>query len=53
MIKFINHLGGEMLVADERAEEYTAAGYKLAADSKAKKPAEEPTDKPVEEAKKK
>lgn len=48
MIKFINALTGtEMLVADDRKEEYLAAGHKLAASTivKAKKAetvAEEP-----------
>lgn len=38
MIKFINALTGtEMLVADDRKEEYLAAGHKLAAGSVAKK----------------
>lgn len=32
MVKFINKLtGGEMWVADDRKEEYEAAGHKLAA----------------------
>lgn len=32
MVKFINRLtGGEMWVADDRVEEYKAAGHKLAA----------------------
>lgn len=38
MIKFINALTGtEMLVADNRKEEYLAAGHKLAAGVVAKK----------------
>lgn len=38
MIKFINSLTGtEMLVADDRKEEYLAAGHKLAALPSAKK----------------
>ena len=38
MIKFINALTGtEMLVADNRKEEYLAAGHKLAAGLVAKK----------------
>ena len=38
MIKFINALTGtEMLVADDRKEEYLAAGHKLAAVPTAKK----------------
>lgn len=28
MVKFINSMGGVMLVADERAEEYKALGFK-------------------------
>lgn len=41
MIKFINRLTGtEMWVADNRVDEYLAAGHKLAADifKKAEKP---------------
>lgn len=47
MIKFINKLtGGEMWVADDRAEEYKAAGHELAASSNAKKkPASKPKAK--------
>lgn len=42
MVKFINKMTGTiMLVADERAEEYKAAGHKLAANAAQKKPAEE------------
>ena len=38
MIKFINALTGtEMLVADDRKEEYIAAGHKLAAEPLAKR----------------
>lgn len=34
MVKFINKLtGSEMWIADDRVEEYKAAGHKLAADS--------------------
>ena len=53
MIAFINALTGtEMLVADDRMEEYKAAGHKLAADTsvKAKKAEtvqEEPKKAPV------
>ncbi len=37
MIRFINRItGGEMLVAEERAEEYKAAGHVPVADSKSK-----------------
>ena len=40
MVKMINkHFGNEMLVAEERVEEYKAAGHKLAASDT--KPAEE------------
>lgn len=41
MVKFINaHTGTEMWVAEERVEEYRAAGHKLAAEPSAevKKP---------------
>ena len=42
MVKFINRITGTvMLVAEDRAEEYKAAGHKLAA-----KPAEKPAAKP-------
>ena len=38
MVKFINrHTGTVMLVADERAEEYKAAGHELAAKPEAPK----------------
>ena len=41
MIKMINaQFGNEMWVADDRVEEYKAAGHKLAASS-SEKPAEE------------
>lgn len=37
MVKFINHwTGTEMLVADNRVEEYKAAGHKLAASDEVK-----------------
>ena len=43
MVKMINAaFGNEMWVADNRVEEYMAAGHKLAA----KPPAEKPTEKP-------
>ena len=43
MVVFINSLTGtEMLVADDRKEEYLAAGYKLAATPSEGTPAEEP-----------
>ena len=48
MVKMINkHFGTEMLVAEDRVEEYKAAGHKLAASDTEKKPAEEaPKSKP-------
>lgn len=46
MVEFINKLtGGTMWVADNRAEEYKAAGHKPAAVPEAKKPAKKPTTK--------
>ena len=43
MTKFINmYTGCDMWVADDRVEEYKAAGHKLAAPPEAEKPAEEP-----------
>ena len=40
MVKFINRLtGGEMWVAEDRVEEYKAAGHKPAAEASPKKPA--------------
>ena len=46
MIKFINSLTGtEMLVADDRKEEYLAAGHKLAEGASI-------AEKPVKETKK-
>jgi hypothetical protein len=56
MVKMINkHFGTEMLVAEDRVEEYKAAGHKLAASDTEKKPAEEeaPKSKPKKSAKKK
>lgn len=45
MIKFINKFtGGEMWVADDRVEEYKAAGHKPAAE--AEKPKKMPASKP-------
>ena len=45
MIKFINKLtGGDMWVADDRVEEYKAAGHKPAAE-KAEKPKKKPAKK--------
>lgn len=50
MIKFTNRLtGGVMWVAEERAEEYKAAGHKPAASSEAKKPASKPKKKAKKE----
>lgn len=47
MIKFINiNTGTEMWVADNRVEEYKAAGHKLAAEN-----AEKPKKKPVKKEK--
>ena len=47
MVKFINKLtGSEMWVADDRVEEYKAAGHKLAAVN-AEKPKKEPVRKPA------
>lgn len=46
MVKFINKLtGNEMWVADDRAEEYKAAGHKLAAEA-ASAPKKKPASKP-------
>lgn len=56
MTVFINSLTGtEMLVADDRKEEYLAAGHKLAASSKAEKPdaVEEPKKAPAKKTTKK
>lgn len=52
MVKMINkHFGNEMLVAEDRVEEYMAAGHKLAASDT--KPAEEkPKSNPKKSAKK-
>lgn len=47
MVKFINRLTGtEMWVADDRVEEYKAAGHKLAAEN-VEKPKKAPVRKPV------
>jgi len=44
MVKFINaNTGGEMWVAEERVEEYKAAGHKPAAEADAEKPAKKPS----------
>lgn len=46
MVKFINRItGNEMWVADERAEEYKAAGHKLAGSAAPKAPAKKPEKK--------
>lgn len=49
MVEFINAITGtQMWVADERVEEYKAAGHVLAAaSSKATEPAKEPVKKTV------
>ncbi len=47
MVKFINRLTGtEMWVADERVDEYKAAGHKLAAEN-AENPKKVPARKPA------
>ena len=47
MVKFINKLtGGEMWVADDRVEEYKAAGHRLAVVPAQKKPAKSAANKP-------
>lgn len=47
MVKFINKLtGGEMWVADDKVEEYKAAGHRPAAKSMPKKPAKPAEKKP-------
>ena len=52
MVKFINKLtGGDMWVAEDRVEEYKAAGHKLAASDA--KPAEEKPKSKTKTAKKK
>ena len=43
MVKFYNkYTGSAMFVADERMEEYKAAGHKLAADSEVQSQTKEP-----------
>lgn len=43
MVEMVNaYTGTEMWVADNRVDEYKAAGHKLAADSTEEKPAEKP-----------
>lgn len=47
MVKFINKLtGGEMWIADDRIEEYKAAGHRPAAGSLPKKTAKPAEKKP-------
>ena len=56
MIKLINkHTNTPMWVADERKDEYLAAGHKLAAEPRAKEPVKEVKDavKEVKKASKK
>ena len=54
MIKMINKLtGGEMWVAEERLEEYTAAGHKLAAVPSVPEPVEAKKPKAKSKAKSK
>ena len=54
MVRFINKITGtEMMVANDRAEKYKAAGHILAADlgtkpAKAVEPEEKKAEKPVE-----
>lgn len=51
MVKFINCITGtEMLVANDRVEEYKAAGHRLAADLGTKPNREEPKREKVETA---
>ena len=45
MIKLVNPSGGETWVAEDRVEEYLAAGFKLAADKPQKAPAKKTTKK--------
>lgn len=48
MIAFISKISHDLMwVADDRAEEYKAAGYKLAADDNADKPTKEVADNGV------
>lgn len=50
MVKFINRLTGTVMwVADDRVEEYRAAGHRPAADPKPEIPAQEPEpEKPAQ-----
>ena len=51
MVKFINKITGtEMLVANDRVQEYKAAGHKLAADLGTKPSKEEPKQEKVKTA---
>lgn len=51
MVRFINKITGtEMLVANDRVQEYKAAGHKLAADLGTKPSKEEPKQEKVETA---
>ena len=51
MVLFINKITGtEMLVANDRVEEYKAAGHRLAADLGTKPSKEEPKQERVETA---
>lgn len=51
MVEFIHSLtGSKMLVADDRVEEYKAAGHKLAAVKKNSKTNVKEDKKPVEDA---
>lgn len=45
MVKFTNSMGGVMLVADDRVEEYKAMGYKPIASNNSEKPAKKATTK--------
>lgn len=48
MVKFINsQTGSVMWVAEERAEEYKAAGHKPAAETAPEKPKKEPAKRTV------
>lgn len=52
MVEFINKfLGNRMLVAEERVEEYKAAGHKLAAPVSSKPTEDKAEEKPVETVK--
>lgn len=54
MVKMLNkHFGNEMLVAEDRVEEYLAAGHKLAASESDAEPAKEAPKSKAKKAKKK